>query len=93
MHKHSYSLFVTIERLIPEPGTPKAFYKCDCGSELSSGEGLAIINAAQPVLVLDAPQTGVFFQSDVACACNKPLLSTGNVTSTTCMRCGKPLGK
>ena len=29
-------------------------------------------------------------QADGVCTCYKPLLSTGNVTSTTCMRCGKP---
>lgn len=53
MHKHSYSLFVTVERLLPELGTPKVFYKCACGSELSSVEGLVIINAAQQSVQAD----------------------------------------
>jgi len=49
MHKHIYSLLVTVERFMPELGTPKAYFKCACGSKLSSEEGLAIINAAEQV--------------------------------------------
>ena len=50
MHNHIYSLFVTVDKILPEFGTPKAYFKCVCGSELTIDEGLAIINAAQPTL-------------------------------------------
>jgi hypothetical protein len=55
MHKHSYSLFITVDRLLPELGTPIACFECACGSKLSSEEGLAIINAAQPGAQSDLP--------------------------------------
>jgi hypothetical protein len=58
MHEHIYSLNVTVERFMPELGTPKAFYKCACGSELSSDEGLAVINAAQQERALDGRNRG-----------------------------------
>jgi hypothetical protein len=48
MHEHIFVLFVTVERTVPELGTPKAWFECSCGETLESYEGLAIINAAQP---------------------------------------------
>ncbi len=44
VHKHEYSLFISVDRVLPELGTPRAYYKCSCGSELSCDEGLHIIN-------------------------------------------------
>ena len=51
MHEHIYSLFVTVERTVPELGIPKAWFECACGETLESYEGLARINAAQPRLI------------------------------------------
>ena len=53
MHEHIYSLFVTVERTVPELGIPKAWFECSCGETLESYEGLAIINAAQPLRAVD----------------------------------------